>query len=150
MFTALDSQLDCGVTSCPSLRVRPFPLPLSVWLIYRYSPISLSPSGFSFSTQVLCWRCAVRERQFLHCQVGYHTSLHSLSLHNLLFSPRLCTEKVTGDQYAVKIVSKRHRPMREVSILQLCQGHPNIVHLHEVLSDEVRPCLLSDCGGGGE
>ena len=52
-------------------------------------------------------------------------------------SLRLCTEKATGDQYAVKIVSKRHRPMREVSILQLCQGHPNIVTLHEVLNDEV-------------
>ena len=31
--------------------------------------------------------------------------------------------------------------MREISILQLCQGHPNIVHLHEVLNDEVRVCV---------
>ena len=29
VFTALDSQLACGVTSCPSLRVSPLPLPLS-------------------------------------------------------------------------------------------------------------------------
>jgi ribosomal protein S6 kinase alpha-5 len=65
-------------------------------------------------------------------------------------SLRLCTEKATGDQYAVKIVSKRHRPMREVSILQLCQGHPNIVTLHEVLNDELHIYLVMEVLGGGE
>ena len=60
----------------------------------------------------------------------YHT-------HMYMYIYRLCTEKATGQRYAVKIVSQRHRPTREVSILQLCQGHPNVVHLHEVLSDEV-------------
>lgn len=66
---------------------------------------------------------------------NYHTpSLPPLTLCAL---HSLCTEKATGDQYAVKIVSQRHRPTREVNILQLCQGHPNIVHVHEVLSDEV-------------
>ena len=50
---------------------------------------------------------------------------------------RVCTDRATGECYAVKIVSQRHRPTREVSILQMCQGHPNIVRLHEVLSDKV-------------
>ena len=27
--------------------------------------------------------------------------------------------------------------MREVAILQQCQGHPNIIHLHEVIQDQV-------------
>lgn len=63
---------------------------------------------------------------------------------------RLCTEKATGDQYAVKIVSQRHRPTREVNILQLCQGHPNIVHVHEVLSDELHVYIVMEVLGGGE
>ncbi len=32
----------------------------------------------------------------------------------------------------------RYDPTREISILRLCQGHPNIVRLHEVHRDEVR------------
>ena len=31
----------------------------------------------------------------------------------------------------------RSNPAREVEMLRLCQGHPNIVELHEVLQDEV-------------
>ena len=49
----------------------------------------------------------------------------------------VCVEKATGQEYAVKIVSRRHNPTREVAILQQCQGHPNIVHLHEVVQDQV-------------
>lgn len=43
----------------------------------------------------------------------------------------------------MKIVSRRHNPIKEISILQSCQGHPNIVHLHEVIQDKVMFLLLS-------
>ena len=37
----------------------------------------------------------------------------------------------------MKIVSRRVDSSREVKLLRLCQGHPNIVQLHEVHHDEV-------------
>ena len=43
---------------------------------------------------------------------------------NALFSPQ---------EYAVKIVSLRVDCTREVELLKLCQGHPNIVKLIEVI-----------------
>ena len=44
---------------------------------------------------------------------------------------------IPGNEYAVKIVSNRNHPNREVQILKLCQGHPNIVKLIDVQKDEV-------------
>ncbi|KAL5463905.1 hypothetical protein EMCRGX_G032854 [Ephydatia muelleri] len=63
---------------------------------------------------------------------------------------KLCIEKRTGTKYAVKIVSKRCNSTREVSILKLCQGHPNIVHLHEVYNDELHVFIVMECLEGGE
>lgn len=106
LFTALDSQLHCGVASCQALRNSAF--------LQKYSLGDVQLGRGSFST----------------C--------------------RLCTERATGEQCAVKIVSKRHHPTREVSILQLCQGHPNIVHLHEVLNDELHIYIVMEVLRGGE
>ena len=50
---------------------------------------------------------------------------------------RKCRHKQTGKEYAVKIVSRRIDCTREIQLLRLCQGHPNIVKLHEVFHDEV-------------
>jgi serine/threonine protein kinase len=47
-------------------------------------------------------------------------------------------EKATGKEYAVKIVSRKIDSAREISLLRLCQGHPNIVNLYNVYHDEVR------------
>lgn len=46
--------------------------------------------------------------------------------------------KATGEEYAVKIVSRRIDCTREIGLLRACQGHPNVVRLHDVLYDEVR------------
>uniref|UniRef100_A0A4W6C0N6 Ribosomal protein S6 kinase n=1 Tax=Lates calcarifer TaxID=8187 RepID=A0A4W6C0N6_LATCA len=53
---------------------------------------------------------------------------------------RRCTHKKTGQKYAVKIVSKRMeaQTQREIAALKLCDGHPNIVKLHEIYHDQVR------------
>ena len=48
-----------------------------------------------------------------------------------------CRHKQTGKEYAVKIVSRRMDCSREIHLLRLCQGHPNIVQLHDVFQDEV-------------
>lgn len=55
----------------------------------------------------------------------------------LCYSYRKCRHKRSGKEFAVKIVSRRVDCTQEVQLLKLCQGHPNIVKLHEVFHDEV-------------
>jgi serine/threonine protein kinase len=50
---------------------------------------------------------------------------------------RKCRHKDTNTLYAVKIVTRRIDCNREVMILKQCQGHPNIVILIDVFTDEV-------------
>ncbi|XP_054282176.1 ribosomal protein S6 kinase alpha-5-like isoform X2 [Macrosteles quadrilineatus] len=63
---------------------------------------------------------------------------------------RRCTEKTTGHQYAVKIVSRKIDCKQEINLLRACQGHPNIVNLHEVYYDEVHTYLVLELLRGGE
>jgi ribosomal protein S6 kinase alpha-5 len=60
---------------------------------------------------------------------------------------RKCTNRQTGKEFAVKIVSRKIDCMQEIKLLQTCQGHPNIVSLHEVYYDEVsvKPRHYSAC-----
>lgn len=51
---------------------------------------------------------------------------------------RRCVEKTTGKEYAVKIVSRKVDSTNEIALLKLCQGHENIVNLHNVYYDEVK------------
>ena len=50
---------------------------------------------------------------------------------------RECIQKSTGQHFAVKIVSRKLDCQQEINLLRACQGHPNIVNLHEVFYDEV-------------
>lgn len=50
---------------------------------------------------------------------------------------RKCVEKSSGTMYAVKIVSRKIDCTQEINLLRACQGHPNIVNLHDVYYDEV-------------
>uniref|UniRef100_K7FNE5 Ribosomal protein S6 kinase n=1 Tax=Pelodiscus sinensis TaxID=13735 RepID=K7FNE5_PELSI len=52
---------------------------------------------------------------------------------------RKCSHKKTSQEYAVKIISKRMEAntQREITALKLCEGHPNVVKLHEVYHDQV-------------
>ncbi|TMS21357.1 Ribosomal protein S6 kinase alpha-5, partial [Larimichthys crocea] len=65
---------------------------------------------------------------------------------------RRCTHKKTGQKYAVKIVSKRMeaQTQREIAALKLCDGHPNIVKLHEIYHDQLHTYLVLELLGGGE
>lgn len=49
---------------------------------------------------------------------------------------RRCVCKVTEKAYAVKIVSRARDCTQEINLLRACQGHPNIVTLHEYLQGE--------------
>ncbi|XP_027427318.1 ribosomal protein S6 kinase alpha-5 isoform X2 [Zalophus californianus] len=51
---------------------------------------------------------------------------------------RKCIHKKSSQAFAVKIISKRMEAntQKEITALKLCEGHPNIVKLHEVFHDQ--------------
>ncbi|XP_038629275.1 ribosomal protein S6 kinase alpha-5 isoform X2 [Scyliorhinus canicula] len=65
---------------------------------------------------------------------------------------RSCRNKKTGQEFAVKIVSKRMEAntQREIAALKLCEGHPNIVKLHDVHHDQLHTFLVMELLKGGE
>ena len=46
---------------------------------------------------------------------------------------RRCVDRLSGKEFAVKIVSKRVDCSTEIRLLKQCQGHPNVVQLIDVL-----------------
>ncbi|XP_021945279.1 ribosomal protein S6 kinase alpha-5 isoform X3 [Folsomia candida] len=63
---------------------------------------------------------------------------------------RRCVKKSTGKEYAVKIVSRKVDSSNEVALLRLCQGHENIVKLHNVYHDEAHAYIVLELLKGGE
>ena len=67
------------------------------------------------------------------------------------FSSR-CRNRRTQEEFAVKIVSQRQEvdTQNEIELLRLCQGHANIVKLHEVFTDELHTYIIMELLTGGE
>ncbi|EGT54219.1 CBN-RSKN-2 protein [Caenorhabditis brenneri] len=65
---------------------------------------------------------------------------------------RRCERVADGAQFAVKIVSQRFavQAQREARILEMVQGHPNIVQLHDVHSDPLHFYLVMELLTGNE
>lgn len=63
---------------------------------------------------------------------------------------RKCINMKTGIHYAVKVISKRRDRTQEIPSLRLCQGHPNIVKIHEVYQDGLHLYLVLEYLQGGE
>eukprot|EP00062_Callorhinchus_milii_P023671 gi/632982772/ref/XP_007908320.1/ PREDICTED: ribosomal protein S6 kinase alpha-5 [Callorhinchus milii] len=65
---------------------------------------------------------------------------------------RKCCNKKTGQEFAVKIISKRMEAntQREIAALKLCEGHPNVVKLHDVFHDQLHTFLVMELLKGGE
>ncbi|XP_057207720.1 ribosomal protein S6 kinase alpha-4-like [Triplophysa rosa] len=65
---------------------------------------------------------------------------------------RKCRHRQSGQEYAVKIVSRRMEAMtqRENAALRQCESHPNIVTLHEVHTDQYHTYLVMELLRGGE
>lgn len=61
-----------------------------------------------------------------------------------------CMDKTTRQRFAVKIVYSKHDISQEEAALQACQGHPNIVNMHEVIKDEQYTYLVMELLTGGE
>ncbi|KAK2190843.1 hypothetical protein NP493_66g02001 [Ridgeia piscesae] len=83
--------------------------------------------------------------------LNYEMSLKQGTLGDGTYSVcRKCRHKQTGKEYAVKIVSRRIDCSREIHMLRLCQGHPNIVTLQKVCHDELHTYIVMDLLRGGE
>ncbi|CAF5046058.1 unnamed protein product, partial [Rotaria magnacalcarata] len=65
---------------------------------------------------------------------------------------RRCRNRRTQEEFAVKIVSLRQEvdTHNEIELLRLCQGHANIVKLHEVFTDELHTYIIMELLTGGE
>ncbi|KAJ8405177.1 hypothetical protein AAFF_G00321680 [Aldrovandia affinis] len=65
---------------------------------------------------------------------------------------RKCRHKQTGQEYAVKIVSRRMEvnTQREIAALRQCEAHPNVVKLYEVYHDQYHTYLVMELLRGGE
>ncbi|XP_007442631.1 ribosomal protein S6 kinase alpha-5 [Python bivittatus] len=65
---------------------------------------------------------------------------------------RKCLHKKSRREYAVKIISKRLEvnTQREITALKLCEGHPNVVKLHEIYHDQLHTFLVMELLKGGE
>ncbi|KAJ9578919.1 hypothetical protein L9F63_004876, partial [Diploptera punctata] len=63
---------------------------------------------------------------------------------------RKCRNRQTGQEFAVKIISRKIDCTREINLLRACQGHPNIVTLHDVYHDEAHTYMVLELLRGGE
>ena len=65
-------------------------------------------------------------------------------------SVRRCVQRSTGKEYAVKVVSKyKSDTDREVAILKLVQGHPNIIKLVDYFQDDLHAYIVTELMRGG-
>ncbi|GJQ67775.1 JIL-1 [Trypoxylus dichotomus] len=93
-------------------------------------------------------RCQINNSQFFQL---YDIDLNEQILGDGSFSVcRRCIHKHTGKEYAVKIVSRKTDCTQEINLLRACQGHPNIVNLHDVIIDEIHTYLVLELLNGGE
>lgn len=126
--------------------------------------------GYSYiSPSVLFGHNVISEEILKPLQLHDHTSLQNTKLNNSPFFQaydinfdediigdgtfsicRRCTHRATGKEYAVKIVSRKRDVTQEVNLLRACQGHPNIVTLHEFIQDEGYSYLILEYLKGGE
>lgn len=62
-----------------------------------------------------------------------------------------CRNQTTGEQFAVKVLAREsHNKKTEIDTLRMCQGHPNVVRLVEVLEDETFTYIVTELLEGGE
>ncbi|XP_008213525.1 ribosomal protein S6 kinase alpha-4 isoform X2 [Nasonia vitripennis] len=81
----------------------------------------------------------------------YELDIHEEPLGDGSFSVcRRCRHRQTGQEFAVKILSRRVDCGHEASLLRSCQGHPNIVKLIEVHQDRAHNYIVMELLSGGE
>ena len=63
---------------------------------------------------------------------------------------RRCVNIQTEEEFAVKIISRKIDAVREIRLLEICQGHPGVVKLVEVLQDNCHTYVVTELLRGGE
>ena len=63
---------------------------------------------------------------------------------------RRCIDKQSGEDFAVKIISRRIDASNEIKLLKLAQGHPGVVRLVEVVMDACHTYIVTELLRGGE
>lgn len=108
----------------------------------------LKPSNYQTDTSTLV-QCQLKNESSFFQQ--YSIDLNEQILGDGSFSVcRRCVKKISGKEYAVKIVSRKIDCTQEINLLRACQGHPNIVELHDVHHDEAHTYLVLELLKGGE
>lgn len=107
----------------------------------------LMPSNHQTDTSTLV-QCQLSDSLFFQL---YTIDLNEQILGDGSFSVcRRCVRKSTNKEYAVKIVSRKIDCTQEINLLRACQGHPNIVTLHDMYQDEAHTYLVFELLKGGE
>ena len=90
----------------------------------------------------------IQRSEFFH---KYEIDLKEKILGDGSFSVcRRCVSRTSGNQFAVKIISRRIDASQEIRLLQLCQGHAGVVRLEEVIMDSCHTYIVTELLTGGE
>ncbi|XP_063294477.1 ribosomal protein S6 kinase alpha-5-like [Pelobates fuscus] len=152
-FTSLDPVYSPAATPPSGARIfqgYSFVAPSVLFSVNAVMTDMPAPSVDKPGSPTLALSAAMKDSPFFQ---QYEMDLQEVVLGSGSFSVcRKCRHRQTKKEYAVKILSKRMEvnTQREVAALKLCQGHPNIVILHEVLQDQYHSYLIMELLTGGE
>ncbi|KAM7165462.1 ribosomal protein S6 kinase alpha-5 isoform 3-T4 [Macrochelys suwanniensis] len=151
-------RLGCGPGGADEIRQHPFFQGYSFVapsILFKRNAATVDPVQFHMGVErpgvtTIARSAMMKDSPFYH---HYELDLKEKPLGEGSFSIcRKCLHKKTSQEYAVKIISKRMEAntQREITALKLCEGHPNVVKLHEVYHDQLHTFLVMELLKGGE
>ncbi|XP_065451669.1 ribosomal protein S6 kinase alpha-5 isoform X5 [Chrysemys picta bellii] len=151
-------RLGCGSGGADEIRQHPFFQGYSFVapsILFKRNAATVDPVQFHMGVErpgvtTIARSAMTKDSPFYH---HYELDLKEKPLGEGSFSIcRKCLHKKTSQEYAVKIISKRMEAntQREITALKLCEGHPNVVKLHEVYHDQLHTFLVMELLKGGE
>uniref|UniRef100_A0A8C0B578 Ribosomal protein S6 kinase n=4 Tax=Neoaves TaxID=3078114 RepID=A0A8C0B578_9AVES len=140
-FTEMDPTYSPAATPQTSERIFQGYSFVAPSILFKRNAATVDPLQFYIGderpgTTTIARSAMMKDSPFYH---HYELDLKEKPLGEGSFSIcRKCLHKKTSQEYAVKIISKRMEAntQREITALKLCEGHPNVVKLHEVYHDQ--------------
>uniref|UniRef100_A0A8C0B4S5 Ribosomal protein S6 kinase n=1 Tax=Buteo japonicus TaxID=224669 RepID=A0A8C0B4S5_9AVES len=154
-FTEMDPTYSPAATPQTSERIFQGYSFVAPSILFKRNAATVDPLQFYIGderpgTTTIARSAMMKDSPFYH---HYELDLKEKPLGEGSFSIcRKCLHKKTSQEYAVKIISKRMEAntQREITALKLCEGHPNVVKLHEVYHDQLHTFLVMELLKGGE
>ncbi|XP_075609833.1 ribosomal protein S6 kinase alpha-5 isoform X2 [Balearica regulorum gibbericeps] len=154
-FTEMDPTYSPAATPQTSERIFQGYSFVAPSILFKRNAATVDPLQFYMGderpgTTTIARSAMMKDSPFYH---HYELDLKEKPLGEGSFSIcRKCLHKKTSQEYAVKIISKRMEAntQREITALKLCEGHPNVVKLHEVYHDQLHTFLVMELLKGGE